>query len=72
MEENEITIPDGRRLKLVCCGGKPMLHDTAINQLQNDEVEEWVCLECGAFIRLVQGQYDEEDLEDIKENLLEE
>lgn len=34
-----------------------------------DDVWEGICLECGHFIRLIDGQYDEEELENIKEQI---
>lgn len=54
----------------VCCG-KPMKYDNCNQSLihsANAEIQDWTCLECGRFISLVDDQYDEEELENYKEN----
>jgi transcription antitermination factor NusG len=51
-----------------CCG-KEMKHIPHQNMLnQNEDVKSYVCFECGRFINIIDGQLDEEELENVKEN----
>jgi hypothetical protein len=55
----------------MCCGKKMSIGGgQSMNTEEN--IDEWVCLECGRFIQLIDGQMDEEQLEEYKENNVEE
>jgi len=56
--------------KPTCCG-KEMKYDPHVQQMVNmgTDVQQWVCLECGGYVTLTEGQFDEEEFENYKENL---
>lgn len=51
----------------ICCG-KKMKHyphlQTLMGGIQNQQM--WLCLECGSYFSFEEGQYDEEELENWK------
>ena len=55
--------------KPFCCG-KEMKHDQNVQNMLNpfDDTQTWICLDCGRFITLTDGQLDEEELEDYRHN----
>ena len=58
--------------KPVICCGKEMQSGLGCQNMVygiNSELQEWICLECGRFIHLIEGQLDEEELENYRENM---
>ena len=51
----------------ICC--KKMMHEEETDNMISDEYSiSFVCLECGSYINLVEGQLDEEELDNYKDN----
>ena len=56
--------------KPICCGKEMIYTPNAQSMIHSAEadIQQWVCLECGGFVSLVEDQLDEEELENYKEN----
>ena len=57
----------GTYVPYICCG-KKMMNVPMQSMLDDIDGEQWVCLECGTYYNEINGQFDEEELEDFKHN----
>ena len=50
-------------IKINCCG---KIMDASDGGFNGEDVKHFVCLTCGHFINIIDGELDEEELENIK------
>ena len=57
---------NGIQEEIICCN-KPMIHTKKCQSLTNADIQQWICLECGRYINLIDDRLTEEELENYKE-----
>ena len=49
-----------------CCD-KDMHYEKEVQNFGNEDVQQYVCLECGGFVTISEGQLDKEELDNFKD-----